>query len=115
MTIGLLVGLDGSKINIFLPVIETMVTLDAGTGNVRTGPILFESDDCSGKPYTHASYQYSVIKACDKLYTGKRKAPRLLTLHSMLKVVDNWCECVTGDSEAYYTPAVEVPGRAVGL
>lgn len=113
--IGLLVGFDGSKIMIFIPDIETVVTLDSKTGAAGTAFLYYESDDCTGQPYVHASTQYSVTKACDTLFTGKREQPKFSTSKSRIAIINNKCECWVKQFESYFTPAIEVPARTIGL
>ena len=113
--VGLLIGFDGSQIMIYLTDIETVFTLDSKTGAARTAYIYYKSDDCTGKPYVHASTQYSITKACDTLYTGKRRKPQFMTTQSVKRIEKNFCACYESNTESYFTPAIEVPARVVGL
>ena len=113
--IGILVGFDGPSIMIYLPEIESIFTIDSRTGSAQTAYIYYEADDCTGKPYVHASTQYSITETCGTLYTGKRKQPKFFTSGSRLRINENRCSCFVNSRESFYTPAVEVSARTVGL
>jgi len=113
--VGLLIGFDGSSIMIYLTDVETVFTVDSKTGSAKTAFVYYESNDCTGKPYVHAGSQYSITKACDTLYTGKRRKPKFMTTQSRLIIEGNKCTCWDHSLESYFTPAVEVAARTVGL
>lgn len=113
--VGLLVNFAGAGIQIYVLDAESIITIDARTGDIKTGALLYTSDDCTGQPYVYASTMYFVTKACDIFYTGQRVAPVFARMNSKLEINNDMCSCVGSGAETFFAPAVVVPAADLGL
>jgi hypothetical protein len=74
--LGIYHGLETGCADIYLPSSEISTLIYFETGDVHTGsPLYFESDDCSGVPYTLPRAVYYILKIGDRYYRGERTAP----------------------------------------
>ena len=114
--IGLLLSINLYTLDIFINDIETILSVDARTGALANGGLVFESDDCTGTPlFMAGGIQYKVIRICDQFYTGKRVVPKFRTIHSVMSTSGGRCSCEQRDSDGYFVKAIRIPTREIGL
>jgi hypothetical protein len=77
-------------VDIYVPSLKKLVQLDIyqnlpqPSGDVVHAQLYFESNDCTGQPYTEVASSTSIFRNSGKYYTGSKISPLSITVNSAI-------------------------------
>lgn len=103
---GQFLGILDSFTTIYIPSYGRFIRISEDTGKLTFNQSLFfESNDCSGQPYSFANTAYFIFENDEKYHIGERIAPSKMSTSSIRYSSGN---CVSTAREDYMVPVEEI-------
>ncbi len=100
---------SNNVVQVYVPSLERDVHINISTGDLTGRDIYFGSYDCSGTAHVVAEGSYKIVLNGAQYYAGDKAAPVQLSVNSVLRSYNSFCEAFSGARLVVPAGVVELP------